>query len=211
MTADRLLRRLITLCRQEGGVGLGAIELSHVDALLDLQRQGKVIVTTDTPAMVWVHPDAIKDRRRRARAEKTYVESDLPRDVDLLKHLPDRDSQPPVGQRRNGEPIYRSRDEPSELVAMGPTPWPPDGTEIHARRYREPRAVYTEVSVSDIYVTADACPVCGKADTRGRKQTSNNINCLCCDLWAKNVTDAISTLETPPEVVIEPKKRRKAG
>lgn len=213
MTPKQLLRWLIA--RSKGhreGVPMSEIPADCVDALVTLQGSGEAMLTADPP-LVWVHPDCYKDRRNRRHAGRQTLESDLPPDVDLLKHLPDRADTPPAGQRRNGEPIYRPRDEPSQLIAMGPTAWPPPGTTIRSRRYREPRAVYTEVTVSDLYVTAETCPVCGKPDGRGRKQTSNNTNCLACDLWARDITEGISTLETPPEVEIKPakKKGRKAG
>jgi len=212
MTSRELLAHLIARTHLDGGTPLGDVGPDSLDALIELQASGSVIVTQDPP-MVWVHPDAMPPVRERVSYRRTYVESDLPPDVDTLKHAPDRDSMPVSGMRLNGEPVYRPRDEPSSLVAMGSTPWPPDGTSINCRKYREHRAQYTEVAIWDLHVVADACPVCGKPDGRKPGATSNNVNCVVCDLWARDVRKCVRTFEPEPDCQpeAESKPKRKNG
>lgn len=203
MTPSQLLAHLIARTHLDGGTPLGDIGPDALDALIDLQSAGKILVTQDPP-MVWVHPDAMPPVRERVSYRRTYVESDLPPDVDLLKHSPDRDSQPVSGMRLNGEPVYRPRDEPSDLILTGSRPWPPEGTEIRSRYCRPARAKWTTEEYRDLVVTSDTCPVCGRAES---KRTSPS--CLACDLWPSNHPTTVRTLEAEPDD--QPKPKRKKG
>lgn len=213
MSEKQLLRWLIARSTQRVGVPLDTLDAGWVETLMSLVEGGKAFITTDPP-LVWVHPKLYKDTRARKHSGVVCLESDLPPDVPLLKHVPDRNSMPvwdgtASRVRLNGEPIFRPRDEPSELYALGCLPWPPPGTEIHARRYREHRAQFSESAVSDLHVMGDRCSVCGREDTRKPGDTSNNPQCGVCELWEKDIRRGIRVLEEAPVVEAEPKKKGK--
>lgn len=203
MTAHQLLRWL--LCHDKVGLGVPMDRLSPewVESLRRLHETGNIHITTDPP-LVWVDPGSRKERKRQKRRTNVYVESDLPSDVPMLKHLPDRDSAPVKGLKLNGEPIYRPRDEPSELIAMGGMPWPLEGTTITPRWYRPARAKWTTEEIRDLVVTSETCPVCGSDGKR------NNPRCLVCDCWPHNYPKTVRTLEAEPEPE-KVKKPRKKG
>lgn len=205
MTPAELLAHLIARTHLDGGTPLGDIGPDSLDALMALQDAGKVILTDDPP-MAWVHPDAMPPERERVSYRRTYVESDLPPDVDLLKHAPDRDSMPVSGMRLNGEPVYRPRDEPSSLILCGSQPWPPEGTEIQPRWYRPARAKWTTEERRDLVVTGDRCPVCGREES---KRTSPV--CLACDCWPSSYPTTVRTLEAEPDDQPKPKAKKKGA
>ena len=86
---------------------------------------------------------------------------------------------------------------------MGVTAWPPEGTTILARKYREGRrAQFTTVEVRDVYVTVERCPTCG------RKQSARpSPNCLTCDLWESQHNARVRTFEDEPPADPLPTKR----
>lgn len=214
MTAEKLLKWLVAHGKQRLAVPIDELDAGWVDALVALQERRKVHLSEhEGRTLIWIDPGVFR-RRGQARCDRPEIlETDLPPDVPYLKHAPDRDSMPVSGMRLNGEPVYRPRDEPSSLVAMGSTPWPPDGTSINCRKYREHRAQYTEVAIWDLHVVADACPVCGKPDGRKPGATSNNVNCVVCDLWARDVRKCVRTFEPEPDCQpeAESKPKRKKG
>lgn len=215
VSEKQLLRWLIARSTQRAGVPLETVDRGWVETLLSLVNGGKAFITQDPP-LVWVHPRLYKDTRARKHSGLVCLESDLSPEVPLLKHVPDRDSMPAWSDgatrvRLNGEPIFRPRDEPSELYALGCLPWPPTGTEIHARRYREHRARFTESAVSDLHVMGDRCPVCGRTDARKPGDTSNNPECGVCELWAKDIRRGIRVLEEPPPVEPPAKKGKRSA
>ena len=204
-TPDELLAWLRRRDKVGLGVPMGEIGEGLVDALAMLQHDGKVHLTADPP-MVWLDPSVVRDKRRRKRKDDTFLDSDLPSDVPMMKHQPDRDSRPVPGMRLNGEPVYRPRDEPSSLILCGSRPWPPEGTEIKPRWYRPARAKWTTEERRDMVVTAECCPVCGRAES---KKTS--AQCLACDHWPSSYPTTVRTLEAEPDDQSEKKKPRKKG
>lgn len=204
MTPADLFRRIVGLSLELGGVPMSSVAPGDIDALMALQDAGKVILTDDPP-MIWVNPKAIRGRRKVNEARETLIcETDLPPDVPYLKHAPDRDSQPVSGMRLNGEPVYRPRDEPSELILTGSRPWPPEGTEIKPRWYRPARAKWTTEERRDMVVTAEHCPVCGRTESKKVDR-----RCLVCECWPSNYPTTVRTLEPEPDN--QPKPKRKKG
>lgn len=204
-TPDGLLAWLRRRDKVGLGIPMGEIDPGWVDALGMLQHDGKVHLTADPP-MVWIDPSVIRDRRRRKKVDDTYLDSDLPSDVPMMKHQPDRDSQPVSGMRLNGEPVYRPRDEPSDLILTGSRPWPPEGTEIRSRYCRPARAKWTTEEYRDLVVTSDRCPVCGRAES---KRTSPS--CLACDHWPSSYPTTVRTLEAEPDDQPKPKAKKKGA
>ena len=122
---------------------------------------------------------------------------------DFLHQVPDRDSEFTPGLKLNGRHVLRGkRDrERSEVLMVGVRAWPPEGTAIMARTYREGRAQFSTVEVRDLYVTADRCPTCGR-----EQSAKTNPNCLTCDLWEDQLPTRIRTLEDAPPADPPPKK-----
>ena len=73
MTPADLFRRIVGLSLELGGVPMSDVAPGDIDALMALQDAGKVILTDDPP-MVWIDPSVIRDRRRRKRADDTYLD-----------------------------------------------------------------------------------------------------------------------------------------
>lgn len=207
MTAEKLLKWLVAHGKQRLAVPIDELDAGWVDALVALQERRKVHLSEhEGRTLIWIDPGVFR-RRGQARCDRPEIlETDLPPDVPYLKHAPDRDSMPVSGMRLNGEPVYRPRDEPSSLILCGSRPWPPEGTEIKPRWYRPARAKWTTEERRDMVVTAECCPVCGRAES---KKTS--AQCLACDHWPSSYPTTVRTLEAEPDDQSEKKKPRKNG
>ena len=207
MTPENLLRWLIAHGKQRMAVPIDEIEPDWVEALVVLQDRGKVHLSEhEGSTLIWIDPSVFR-RRGQARCDRPEIlETDLPPDVAYLKHAPDRDSMPVSGMRLNGEPVYRPRDEPSSLILCGSQPWPPEGTEIKPRWYRPARAKWTTEERRDLVVTADTCPVCGRAESK-----KIDPRCLACDCWPSSYPTTVRTLEVEPDDQPKPSKAKKKG
>lgn len=187
MKPAALLRWLIARTPQQIGIPLSTIDqsASTADSLISLEQDGSVLIDGHR-LRVYVHPKLIKPKRKKSRTH-TWLESDLPSDVERLEHIPDRDSQPMPG-KRNGDRMYRAPLDPPDLYATGSQAWPPDGCRLQHRQYRE-RDTRIVIHEMEVDVTTDPklrtppeiptlharikCPVCDRID--------RNEHCLACD------------------------------
>jgi len=198
LTAHQFLRWLAQVSPLQLGVPMSRVPVAAIGALEVLQRTEDIFVTSDPP-LVWLNPRHHKPWRRREKT-RVILESDLPADVPLLKHTPDRADAAQLCGKRNGDPLFRRlRDEPSDLYAMGRQPWPPSGCKINPRQYVPARAEFTIELIHDMDVVDDLCPVCGR--------TEAHANCLVCD--AKPVRSKAIKMDPMPEPERKTKPKRK--